>query len=495
MESYRTFIRNNRVLFIGHVLIYAQGIILMPIIIKTAGVALYGGYILLYGLVGFTYGISSFGVGFKMRRFLPAIEERNERCTLFYPQFFFNLLSITLMSAIIILCYPVLDKVLFKGGIIFTRWLVFPYLISYFLYSQSTDYFLATHRVNRFNCATILFPYLNIAIVLLLYFVTKELSVNLLFTIQIASYLLISIPMVIMLVREIGFKIQFPNMKYLTEDIRLGFPLRLNYTMDYFLASSDKYLITYFMTVAAVGYYSPGYALGSLVVFFPRVMSVVLLPLLSKSVDTGKETEAHAMLNYAIKGFLLLAIPFVIASAVMSKDILILLGNAEVAQEAYMVTPIVALGTLFFGLNLILSNALWVRMKTSIMFKMNALAAIINIVLNVVLLYLYINILVAAFTTLLSYAIVFIFVYRAVNMRWALRFDFTSIVKSLIASLIMGVVLYWTSFGLEGHINGIWIVLGEVLIGVLVYILSLFAMRTFSSKEIIYFKKAFSVSL
>ena len=52
------------------------------------------------------------------------------------------------------------------------------------------------------------------------------------------------------------------------------------------------------------------------------------------------------MVNYTVKGFLLAAIPFVVGSAVMSKPLLSLLANAEVADNAFLVTPIVALGTL-----------------------------------------------------------------------------------------------------------------------------------------------------
>ena len=492
MESYKTFIKNHRNILLGHILIYAQGIILMPIIIKTVGVTVYGGYILVFTLLGFIYGISSLGAGFKCGRFLPVAEGRQARRALFYPQFCFHFLSIACISLAFMFFYPFLDRFLFKGGHIFSRWIVFPYLFSTFIFSQAATYFLSTHRMSRFNYATVALPYINIAMVALIYFVKRDLSVNILLFTQVLSYTLLAIPLIIMLIREIGVDFALSNLRHITEDIRLGFPLRINYVMDFLLVSSDRYLIMYFMTVAAVGYYSPAYAVGSLIIFFPKVSGVVLLPLLSRAIDNRSETEAHTMLNYAIKGFLLLAIPFIAGTAVMSRPILNLLANAEVSRKACMVTPVVAVATLFFGLNIILSNVLWVRMKTFVILKMNVLGSMINIALNLVFLYIFKNILVAAFTTLMSYTIVFIFIRRAVIKEWPVRFEFAPIVKSIFASLLMGSVLYWISAHLGNNACKIGFVLSGTLIGIVIYIFALLAMRTFSEKELIYIKKVFS---
>ena len=492
MESYKAFVRNNRKVLVGHVLIYAQGLILMPLIIKTVGVSVYGGYILVMTMLGVVYGISSFGVGFKSGRFLPAAEGRDVRRDLFYPQFCFQCLSIAALALAVIVFYPLLEMLFFKGELVFSKWLVFPYLFSYLLFSQATGYFVATHRVSYFMFATVAFPYLNIALIVLTYLLTCRISVNILFFTHILSYLLPTIPMAWVLIREIGLNIPPLKMGELAEDARLGFPLRVNYIMDFLLSSSDRYLITYFMTVAAVGHYSPGYALGSLLLFFPRVSGIVLPPLLSKAIDEGKDAEAFTMLNYTVKGYLLLGFPFVAGAAVMSRSLLRLFANAEVAQQAYLVTPIVALATVFFGLNIILSNALMVRMKTSVLLRMNAFAAVINIALNVIFLAIFKNVLVAAVTTLVGYAAAFIFIRRAVGAEWPLRFEYGAISKSMAASILMGVVLHGISTRLGTMASGIWPMLGQALVGVVVYSLALLAMKTFSEKEWSYVKKAFA---
>lgn len=457
MDLYKTFLRNNGGVLAGHILIYAQGIILIPLVIKTVGAAVYGGYVLALTTLGFVYGISSFGVGFKSARFLPAADTVEARRSLFFPQFWFQGVSIVCLSSVLVAIHPFLDAALFGGEGVFSKWLVFPYMFSCYIFSQSAAYFVATHRVKHFNFATVAFPYLNIAFILVAYFFKRELSVGLLLLTQIAAYSILSIPLSLFLVREMGFLLPRFNVRELWEDVRLGAPLRVNYVMDFLLGSSDRYMLAYFIGVVAVGYYNPGYALGSLIIFFPKVSGVVLPPLLSKAIDAGRLAEAYTMLNYTIKGFLLVSIPFVFGAAVMSGPLLTMFANHEVAQNAFWVTPVVALATLFFGLNLILSNALLVRMKTSILFKINVIAASVNLSLNLLILLVLKNILVAAFTTLIGYAMAFICIRRAVASEWPLDFAPRAIVRSIAASIFMSGALYMLTYRIGGGLLGLWL--------------------------------------
>jgi O-antigen/teichoic acid export membrane protein len=489
LSKYHSFIKDNLVVLSGHLLIYAQGVILMPIIIKTIGVKVYGGYGILISIVGFGMGISSLGVGFTRSRFLPSARDNHERQALFYPQFYFNFASLMLVSLVLILLYPALDKYFFKGDVSFSIWLIVPYFIFYLLYGQTTDYFRYTHRIPYFNFSTLSYACLNIALILLLFSLAFKLTINALFSIQIVSSFLVALPLTVKMVREIGVSFTIPNLKFLAEDIKLGFPLVMVYLVDYILNSSDRYVITAFMSIVAVGYYNAAYALGTVIVLLPKISGVVLPPHISQAVDTGNESEAWIMVNYTIKGFLLAAIPFVVGSAVMSKPLLTLLGNAEVAEKAFLVTPIVALGTLFYGLNIIFSNVLFVRLKTTVMFKMNFIAAIINLGLNLLIFYFIKNIIVAAISTFLSYFVAFVFIQRVVIVDWPIDYDTKTIMKSIAASLVMGVVLFlMSSLRASGSLQPSF-VLGEIFIGIVVYCLMIVVLRTLSPGELLKMKE------
>ena len=485
---YRSFTKDNTVVIIGHILVYMKGIILMPIIIKTVGVTIYGGFVLLSSILGIIFGISSFGAGFRAKRFLPSTGEMTVRRELFSQQFFFQMLSILFLSLILVLLDRQINTYIFRNEISYSVLIIPLYLFCYFLYSQGSDYFRYTSRVNYMTMAGVCFPYIHIGFILLFFYCYRYISINVLVMSQTLSALLIAAPCFWIIFREIGAKFSFYSIKNLVSDIKLGFPLVLGFIVDFILAGSDRYFIAFYLTVSAVGYYNPGYVLGSLIIFIPKAMGTALPQLLSQAVDNDSEYEAQRMLNYALKIFLLLAIPFIFGSMALGKPILTLLANREVAENGYLVTPIVALGILFYGLNIILSNVLFVRLKTYAMFKMNLFAAVFNLLANLILLYFFRNIIVAAITTFLSYFIAFIYIYKIVNKNWYMDFQPVIIVKSILASLFMGGLLFWASFKAV-EVNSAAMLAGELVLGIVAYIGGLFVLRTFSKKELQFVKK------
>jgi len=490
MSDTKSFIRNNISVLTTNIFISLQGLLLTPILIKTAGITLYGGYVLLISMVGFIFGISSFGVGFRCRRFLPGINDNQERKSLFFTQFTFQLISILLFALLFIVLFPYIDIFFFKGEVNFLPWLVVPYLSFRVFYSQGTDYFRYTHRMNIFNYATLTQPYLFIGLALMWYGITRQFTVDALLIANAVSALVVAVLLFRILVREIGFTLKLSSLKELVKDIKVGFPLVLNYVVDIILSMGDRYVIAVFLGVTAVGYYSPAYALGALVIFFAKVSGVVLPPLMSRLVDKEDERTAARMMDYTLKGYLLLAIPFVAGCALLAKPILTVYTNAELAEHSFLVMPIVALGSLFYGINIILSNVLFVRMETGIMFRVNALAAVLNLFLNLILLYYFRDIVVAAITTAISYLVAFAYVSREVRRIWGLDMQAPVILKSIAATGIMSIVLigYFKVFSASLlHIGAIG---GAIILGIIVYALSLLLLKTFSRHEFSLLQKA-----
>ena len=488
-QSYsKSFVKDNAIVIGSHSLICMKGLILMPIIIKTVGVTIYGGFVLLLSLFSIIFGISSFGTGFKAKRFLPAANEIAIRRKLFYPQFFFGLFSILFFSILLVFLNRQVNTYIFKNEISYSVWIIPIFLVLYFLYSQGSDYFRYTSRVYYMAVSTLSFPYIHIGLILLFFYYYRCISINALVLSQILSALLISVACFWIIFREIGFKFSFYNLKGLVSDIKLGFPLVLGFIIDFILAGSDRYFIAFYMTVSAVGYYNPGYVLGSLIILIPKAIGTALPQLMSKAVDNNNEYEAQRMLNYALKIFLLMAIPFIFGSIILGKQILTLLANSEVAGNAYLITPIVALGTLFYGLNIILSNVLFVRLKTYAMFKMNIFASVFNLLANLILLYFFRNILVAAITTFLSYFLVFIYINKIVKKEeWPVAFQPIVILKSIMASLFMGVLLFWVLSKVR-DVSSVAIIIGGLILSIVVYIGGLFVLGTFSKKELQFIK-------
>jgi len=151
-QSYsQSFIKDNTVVIIGHILVYMKGIILMPIIIKTVGVTIYGGFVLLSSILGIVFGISSFGAGFKAKRFMPSAVGMTARRSLFYPQFLFQILSILLLSLLLILLDRQINIYIFKKEINYSVLIIPCFLILYVLIGN----FLLCFLYFFFACAQV----------------------------------------------------------------------------------------------------------------------------------------------------------------------------------------------------------------------------------------------------------------------------------------------------------------------------------------------------
>jgi O-antigen/teichoic acid export membrane protein len=481
LNSYRKFIKDNLIVVIGHILIYAKGIILLPILIKNIGTGFYGDYIILMTGIGFICGISSFGAGFKFRRFIPSAETVVERRNLFYCPLFFWLISTLAISLVLIVSGNFIKTTVFKGGINFSMYLVVLILIFYVFYSLSTDFFRYTHRMNYFAAATTSQPYLMILLTVAAVCILNKKTLDSLLLAYLVTLIVISVPLLVIIFREIRFGVFGFRVKTIVEDIRLGFPLVLSYVLDFILSGSDKYVIAVFMTTTAVGCYSPACTLGSLVILLPKVFGVVLPPLLSNAADSGRDNEIKTLVNYSIKIFLLIGIPFTAASFVLSKPLLEVFANKQVADAAYLATPIVAAGILFYGLNLILSNVLFVQLKTRIMFAVNILSAGLNLLLNIVFIYLFKSILVAAVTTLVSYMVSFVVLNLQMKQYLRVSYDLPVVLKCSISSVLMGFILHWVRLTFGGGSGTLFL---SMLVGIITYIAFLFAFRTFSTKEL-----------
>lgn len=488
----KSFIKDNGIIIFGNVLNYMKSIILMPLLIKTVGVTIYGGFVLFVSLLGIVIGVSSLGAGFRAQRFLPSTVDRTARHALFFPQFYFQFASILCLSLILILlCIPI-DKYIFKGAVSYHILVIPVYLVCIFLFAQSTNYFRYTSRILYMTVGGILFAFLDIAFILAYFYLVGYLSINILVLSQALSGLIIAAPCLWLIYKEIGIRPSFyKNIRDLISDIKIGFPLVVNYLIDFVLAGSDRYLIAFYMTVSAVGYYNPGYTLGSLILFIPKAMGGAMPQLLARAVDSNSDDEGKRMLNYAIKFFLLAAIPFIFGCIVLSRPILTLLANEEVARNAYLVTPVVALGALFYGLNQILSNVLFVRFKTDKLAKMNFFASFISVTLNFILIYFFRNIIVAAITSLVSFFMAFIYISGVVRRDgWHIDFQPVTIVKSISAAILMCLVLSGFST-LFDSISRIGFVLIAVMIGIAAYTCGLFILGTFSRKELQFVRSCF----
>jgi O-antigen/teichoic acid export membrane protein len=452
----------------AHLLIFAQGLVLTPVIIKVAGLEIYGGYILLLSYLGIIFGISSAWVGIKAKRYLPSTIDSKSRADKFYPQFWFQISLAIVLALISVVAYLTFIEQLRPKLPSFSAWIVLPYLLAHSLYSQATDYFRYTHRLNIFNIATVLQPYLFVCAAIAIFWSIGVLNIDsLILSLTLASTIVGSL-IFLRLAKEIGIQVRLPSRQELGIEMKLGLPVMLSFIVDIILLGSDRYVIAILLSIRDVGIYVPAYTLGSLVLVFPKVIGVVLPPLLSQRIDSGDEIGAKRLSNSAAQFFLLISVPYVVGAAMVGEDILRLYANNEVAEAAWPVIPIVALGSIFYGLLLIKANVLFVRLKTGALLQINLICALLNIGLNIVLIGLFGNVIVAAVATLVSYLLSYILLSLKLRGDLAIfKINTMWIARVLFTSAAMALILHFAKSTLDStrHLS-IFLV---VLVGVLAY--------------------------
>ena len=395
------------------------------------------------------------------------------------------------MSIVIILSSRLINELLFDNSIAYSIFLIPALLMTKALYSQANLYYRFTSRISIMTVMSLMYGYLDIAVILFCFYYLKSISINILLFSQSFVGLGIGVVSFYFIIRDINIRFIFYKLKELYLDIKIGFPLILNMIIDFILSGSDRYFIALYISVASVGYYSTGYMLGTLIILLPKAMGGALPQLLSRAIDLDDNRSVDLLLNYSVKIFIIIAIPYIAATTVISLPILSILANIDVAQRSYQIPPVVATGALFYGLSLIFTNLLFVNKKTLIIFKMNLIASIFNIIANALLLLVLKNIMLAAITTVISYFIAFLYAYSSIKRYCNMQIKISYLVKTISSATIMGISLqYLQTVYLSDH--SISNVLFLITIGTAVYIPLILLFKTISTKEIRFIKNMFN---
>jgi hypothetical protein len=80
------------------------------------------------------------------------------------------------------------------------------------------------------------------------------------------------------------------------------------------------------------------------------------------------------------------------------------------------------------------------------------------------------------------------YINKTIKVDWPVDFQLVVIVKSVLASLFMGGLLFWVTFKL-GKVDSVSVLIGEVVLGIVIYFGALLALKTFSAKELAFMKR------
>ena len=244
-----------------------------------------------------------------------------------------------------------------------------------------------------------------------------------------------------------------------------------------FAATSILYTIYYSIDVVmlnqiigdyATGIYNATYKLISILTLFYSVYSAVIYPVMSKFYKNNKEI---LMITFekSVKYLMLITIPLTIAITLYSSDIIYLIYGHEYAAASSALSILIWTVSLLF-INGACNNLLNASYKEVTITKIYTIAAIFNVILNMLLIPHYSYNGAATATVLSDLLIMIIQLYVIYKIGYKINKKlFYDLVKIIIGSTILGLALHLLNLNM-------WVALpvGIIIYFAIVYLLKLF---------------------
>lgn len=435
MDQYKLFLQKMGLIGTSNFLITITPIILLPILTHNLSIQDYGVWIQFQITITIIPAIAILGLPYTMVRFLAASKSREEIQEAFYSVIFTVIfVSLAGVAALYLLAGPI-SHIFFNGNIGVAEVLP-PTALMTALQLVFIDYFRASNQMTKYAVLSTLQAYFVVIFAAL--FVMSGLGIIGAVTGILVTQILISLIMFLFILKQIGFKI--PRFHNLREYLSFGLPTIPSNASFWILDASDRYIIGIILGITAVSYYSAGYTISSLMALLTSPLYTVLLPILSQFYAERKIRETRFLLNYAIKLYLVIAVPAVIGLSILARPLLYILSTPTLADNGFLITPILATGGLFFGLYCIITQIIVMERKTRITGNIWAISAVTNIILDVTFGYFF-GIIGIAIITLLLYLFAFLITsYYSLNyIRCNFYIGFAA--KTIYAAFFMALAL------------------------------------------------------
>lgn len=234
------------------------------------------------------------------------------------------------------------------------------------------------------------------------------------------------------------------NIEHIKYSLAYGIPLIPHTLAGLVLLQSDLLIINNLLGSYEAGLYSFAFNVGMLMNVFVISLNNAWIPIFYKNLNEKAYKKIQIMSEYYVK------IIFFIALILMlfSEEIVKIMSD-ERYHDALKVVPIIVLGFVALFLYTLYANYALYRKKTGLVSLFTFIAAFINVGLNYMLIPIY-GYIAAAWTTLISYFILFVLHY--VNVKFILKENVILLSKILIyLSVLLVEILIYVNIHIENY--------------------------------------------
>lgn len=214
-----------------------------------------------------------------------------------------------------------------------------------------------------------------------------------------------------------------------------------------------------------------------------------LIPEITAAISKKDFKSASKKISFSISSSLLILIPCAIGFIVLADPILKMLYPN--ASDGAHILQIAAVTMVFVGINHTLQGSLFGLGKMYTPALALLIGCVIKIGLNLVLITNpNINIYGAVISSFICQFVVFMIVYITMKRNIKVEFEpMKHIIKPLLAGLIMGAVIFFINYLFNGVIRNSILTIINIMIGAVVYLISVFALKILSKDEILMLPK------
>ncbi|GLI11362.1 teichoic acid transporter [Methanobrevibacter arboriphilus] len=290
------------------------------------------------------------------------------------------------------------------------------------------------------------------------------------------SYMVGSIITLIYLYNNIKNKIVIPKIQidldFWKKSIKQAIPFGITgiFTTIYFMI--DTVMISFMVGNTAVGIYSSAYKIITVFTTIYTVYTYVVFPLMSK---LYKDSEDLLKISYekSIKYLIMIMLPFAIGITIYSQDIITLIyGKSYIF--AGDVLKILIWNVLFIMINGASTSLLNSSNSEVAVTKINGLACLVNVVLNLFLIY-YLSYIGASIATIITGVIIFILMTYIIlkNKYKPDKSLIYGIVKICVSGLILAIILLILNLSM-------WIALP---VAIIIYLIGIYLTKSLDSTD------------
>ncbi len=422
---------------IGNLSVKLVGFVLLPLYTTYLTTSDYGFLAIIEAIAQFSIAILGFRLSTAMLRWASA--EKNSKKQ---KEIIFTALS----SSLIILSPFILSFFIFAdyfSEIVFntSSYTKYIFFISIYIFFEIYNIFILD--LLRLRDKSIL--YISIVLVKLLfslclniYFVGfAKIGVDGIILSMIISSLVFSFATFPFVISQIKFRF---NIKTAKEMFSYGFPLIFATISSMVLTLADRFVIKHYFSLSEVGVYNLGYKIASVInVVFIQSFQMGFLPIAFKMFE---KKNAKEFFSKVLSYFTFILVLGIILISLFSKEIILLLSKDTDYYEAYKIVPLISITFLMKGIYYIFSLGLHFVKKTKYNSFIVLIGAIINIILNFILIPNY-NIYGAATASIISSIVIMYLYYYYSQREYYVKYEISRLLIVVFSSFILISSIYF----------------------------------------------------